>query len=147
MRRFILARLFLSVGIAAAIIAPAPAEASFNPLSQAYQQVGSTNCTDQGDCAIVFPALPSKTIVTHVSCTYFLASGGVALNSYLTDENLDLSENVQSYAHAPSSSGTVYGINADVYVVYTKNAAPRVDVYSDGAPVQSFNCTISGFHS
>ena len=147
MRRFILASMFVSAGIASATMASAPAQAAFNPLTQAYQDFNSTNCTFQGDCAVLFTAVPSKTIITHVSCEFFLASGGTALNAYLNEESTNPRFFLQPFSFAPTSSGTNYGTNAEVYRVYTKGQIPRVDVYSDGQPVQDLMCTVSGFHS
>lgn len=148
MRRFIPARLFLSAGIAAAIIAPAPAEASFNPLSQAYQEFAepSQACTFAGDCSILFPAVPSKTIVTHVSCELFLASGGTLVDALLKEQSSSPRFFLQPFTF-PASGGTSYAINAEVYQVYTKGQIPRIDAFSDSQPVQDFSCTISGFHS
>lgn len=149
MRRFILANMFLSAGIALATMAPAPAAASFNPLSQAYQQSQSASgCTNPGDCAIVFAAVPSKTIVTHVSCIFFLTSDGVVVNALLTEQNAGGQHNsLQTYAFETSSGDTNYGINSETYLIFTKDQEPRIDVYSSGEPVQFLNCTISGFHS
>lgn len=148
MCKSVLAATFLSAGVATAT-ASAPAQASFNPLTQAYQEQSEPGsaCQFQGDCAVVFDALPSKTIVTHVSCNFFLASGGVVLNSYLIGQSSNPANNLQPFAYAASPSGTQYGINADTYVVFTKGQEPRVDVFSDGQPVQFLNCTISGFHN
>ena len=148
MGKSILAATFLSAGIAAAT---APAQASFNPLTQSYQEQATpaSVCQFQGDCAILFTALPTKTIVTHVSCGFFLATGGVVIFAALGEQNSSFRSvlSASPFAMGSGEGGVNYGINAEVYLVYTKGQEPRIDVSSDGVPVQFLNCTISGFHN
>ena len=146
MRKFIFVVIFMAAGITAAAT---PAEATFNPLTQAYQQFAepALTCTFQGDCAVLFPATATKTIVTHVSCEFFLASGGTVLNASLGSQGSSPRNNLPTYAFATGSGGVNFGINAEVYLVYPAGQQPRIDVFSSGAPVQFLDCTVSGYHS
>jgi hypothetical protein len=117
-----------------------------NPIYHPYQETESANCTAQGDCAVVFPATTaSQTLVTHASCSFFLATGGAVTVAVVGRQTTGPINAVSVFSYATASGGANNAFNADTYLFYDKGQQPRVDVISLNEPVQSLYCTLSGY--
>lgn len=127
--------------------APAPVEDMSNPIHHPYQQFAdSGTCQYAGDCAVLFPATTAaSTLIQHVSCEFYLASGGTVVKTTLSGPTGNDRNIFPAFAYAPQQGSTSYGIDAGAYLFFAKGEQPRIDVFSNGAPVQYLDCTISGY--
>lgn len=118
-----------------------------DPTNHPYMQFAvAGDCTDAGDCAIVFPAITtSRTLVLHTSCMFSLATPGLGYVT-LGEQSTNPKNFLQAIAYGTTGGYTQYGINADTYLFYTDGQMPRIDVYSTNAPVTGLVCTISGYY-
>ncbi|MGA8152067.1 MAG: hypothetical protein WB952_14030 [Terriglobales bacterium] len=118
-----------------------------DPVHHPYQQFAIANCTIQGDCAIVFPAMSgTRTLILHASCNFALATGNSISYAMLGIQNANPRNSLQVFANGSSSGFTAYGINSDTYLFYEKGDQPRIDVFGLGGPVQNLTCTVSGYY-
>ena len=147
MRIVPLAAVLTLAAVVSAHAAPPPVEDMSNPIHHPYQQFAdSGTCQYAGDCAIVFLATTAaSTLIQHVSCEFYLASGGTVSKTTLSGPGGNDRNMFPAFAYAAQQGGTPYGLNADAYLFLAKGEQPRVDVFSNGAPVQYLDCTISGY--
>jgi hypothetical protein len=114
------------------------------PTALPYQSTGTNFCSTQGDCAVVFPALDSATLVAHVSCNFTLDKDGSIGSASLGTQSGNASNMLPIFFYDPADGFRTYGINAQTYVLYAKDKQPRIDVLTNSGPVQTLICTISG---
>lgn len=147
MRIMPLAAVLILAAVARAHAAPPPVEDMSNPIHHPYQQfVDIGSCQYVGDCSILFPATTAaSTLIQYVSCEFFLASGGTIVTATLSGPAANDRNFLPVFAYPPQQGGTNYGIGTAAYLFFAKGKQPRVDVFSNGAPVQYFDCTVSGY--
>ncbi len=127
----------------ASAASPALAQAPAVPTPK-YQQFLTTNCTFQGDCALVFPALTERVLMLRASCSFSLTVSASVISAVLVSQDFGARDFLQVFAYGPNEGSTIYGINSDAYLFYKKGQQPRIDIYSVGAPVSNLFCTLSG---
>jgi hypothetical protein len=117
--------------------------------SNTYQQVvQSTNCIYQGDCSLAFPKTDHiTTAITAVSCFFTLPPGTTVVYASVGSETASPRFYLQAFPYGYSNGSITYGINGVTNLFINKGDQPRIDIYSDGAPVTLLSCTISGYHS
>lgn len=120
-----------------------------DPINHPYREyVLQNNCTVQGDCALTFSATTaSETLIAHVSCVYILASGGTTLYAVLANPGNNDANFLPVNAYASNGGAAYRSMNESTYLFFQNGQTPRIDVFSNGAPVQDLQCTISGYHN
>lgn len=140
----ILTACVFSAAVASAAPFPASSDASSGAtdyqITHNYQQFATTNCTAQGDCAIVFPATTAGTLILNVSCNFQLSAGVIGA-AQLGSQDATGRDFVQVFSFSTGN----YGINSSTYIYYAKGHQPRIDVFSSGGTVQNLICTVSGY--
>jgi hypothetical protein len=118
-----------------------------DPVLHPYQEYAGTSCASPGNCVINFPKTThSETLVTHTSCLFGLASGGVALFAYLGILDSSPKNFIPVIANGTSGTTTNYLMNSQTYVFYAKGQQPRIDVLTATAGATSLQCTVSGYY-
>lgn len=130
----------------AATTSPTTVINAYDPTLHPYQQFSTANCTESGDCAILFPAITTGTLIQHVSCSGALTTGTTIGYASLGIQGENPRNFLQPFAYSSSGGFLEFGINADAYVLYTKGQQPRIDVFGY-SPVQSLLCTVSGYYN
>lgn len=147
MRPALPAALFtLAATCAAGATTPAtPVEVMSDPLRNPYQEFASSLPNGIGDNAVLFPAVTARTVITHVSCAFFLPAGGGLTDVYLSGAANNANNFLPAFAYTAQSAGTQYGVNADAYLFFSVGEAPRIDIFTTEQAPQSFDCTVTGY--
>jgi hypothetical protein len=119
-----------------------------DPVNHPFSQnTYNDGCTQQGDCVIYFsPTTATETVITHISCAYFLATGASTVYAELSNNSTGDANFLPVNSYANYDGGANHSMNDNVYLFFQSGQTPRVDVFSSGGPVQNFQCTISGYH-
>ena len=108
-----------------------------------YQQsLFASNCNFAGDCAVVFPAVPSghRVVVENISCFASLVAGALVGPFTLGSQTF---RNARVFVPAVAMGNSSYAANASTLLYYEAGEQPRVDTYSSAA-YSSFICTLTG---
>lgn len=87
------------------------------------------------------------TAITAVSCFFTLPPGTTVVYASMGSQTASPRFYLQPFAYGYSSGSITYGINGVTNLFIGKADQPRIDIYSEGAPVTLLSCTISGYHS
>jgi hypothetical protein len=109
------------------------------------QQVDFSNCSVL--CTSLFSAVPAgKTLrITHVSCLFQLAAGGIAVSIVHSGTPVDKTQYVQVVTQAASPNYFV--MNGDINLYSTAGSQPYVLTSATGqSTIESSVCTLSGYY-
>ena len=139
-----------------AVLSPPPAAADpplivqdrDQPIRNPYQQGLQTSCQYAGDCALLFSVVPAnrRRVIEHVSCFLTLPSSGYITSALLFAQNFRLERDFLPVNNTTTNNGTSTTIiNVNTLVYYGGNGQPRLDVYTYGAALTNFYCTLVGY--
>ena len=126
---------------------PTPVTDYSNPVRVPYQEWAiAPECTVAGTCTVTLPAnTGTRVLVTHVSCEFFIATGGIAIAATLSGPADNSRQILPVFSYSAIGEGTPFGINSDVYFFIPTGTTPQVVVNSATEPVASFDCTLTGY--
>ncbi|HLY57790.1 MAG TPA: hypothetical protein VKS60_19660 [Stellaceae bacterium] len=119
------------------------------PVRNFYQQLAFApyNCVNN-DCYVIFPAVPAntRTVITHVSCDFIVATGTTVFYSDFAIQGTQMVTPLPLIIYPVFSGDTEYGINSEVYSVFTAGQIPQVDIdYFGSSQPADARCTIAGY--
>jgi hypothetical protein len=142
-------RTTLALALLVGIVSVAGAD-SLDAIKHPYQLSAlATSCDLAGECDIAFPATTAtRTLVTHVSCTFLLPSGGYA-SAVIASHNLGFNNHdaLPVFDAGPNVfvPGENFAINSEVYLFIEKGVVPDVIITSN-LPMQNASCKIAGYY-
>jgi hypothetical protein len=141
-----------AVGLALATMLSASAASAAGPilgggLPAPYQQYAAAPLCSTGSCGITFPAVTAETLISQVTCYFYLPNTDGAYDAYLWN---GVSGAGAVYNHLPPiETGTyngesTYAINAQTQMVLRSGQQPSVSVLNFAGTIPQFDCNVSG---
>jgi hypothetical protein len=109
-----------------------------------YQQFGqnATLCTG-GNCTVDFPAVAAETLISQVTCYFFLSNTYENALAELTD---GVGYNFLPIAQTSTYNGYIfYVINAQTQYFFSSGQQPQVYVGGNGGEISQLQCSVSGY--
>jgi hypothetical protein len=118
------------------------------PITHPYQVQGSTSCSGQGVCDIVFPAITTggHTVIQHVSCSFFMPTGSAVSASVSINGTIGPST-VSNMLPIINYGGGAWAIAGDTTLYLAKNNKPQLNLITEnGGVAQNLTCTLTGYY-
>jgi hypothetical protein len=112
-----------------------------------YQQYGAAPICSTGSCGITFPTVTAETLISQVTCYFYLTNTDGAYDAYLWN---GVNGAGAAYNHLPPiETGTyngdsTYAINAQTQMFLRSGQQPSVTVLNFVGTIPQFDCSVSG---
>jgi hypothetical protein len=141
-----------AVWLALATMLSASAASAADPipagLTAPYQQYGAAPSCSAGGCAIVFPAVTTETLISQVTCYFYLTNTAPAYLAELANDapGIDIVNNYLPPIETGTYNGdSTYAINAQTQLFLSSGQQPSVTVLNSSGTIPQFDCSLSGY--
>jgi hypothetical protein len=141
-----------AVWLALATMLSASAASAAGPilggLTAPYQQYGAAPSCGAGGCAIIFPAVTTETLITQVTCYFYLTNTGPAYFAELANDAPGIG--IINIYFPPIETGvyngdSYYAINAQTQLFLSSGQQPSVTVLNSSGAIAQLDCSVSGY--
>jgi hypothetical protein len=112
-----------------------------------YQQYGAAPSCSAGGCAIIFPAVTTETLITQVTCYFYLTNTGPAYFAELANDapgNGIVNNYLPPIETGVYNGESTYAINAQTQLFLSSGQQPSVTVLNSSGAIPQLDCSVSG---